>query len=73
MVPIIVMRISNIYKRKKRIKPSIKVRNNSTIISFKNNKERNREVEFQTKKISNGRWKEGMNGDGWLLKLFSLP
>ncbi len=55
MVPIIVMRISNIYKRKKRIKPSIKVRNNSTIISFKNNKERNREVEFQTKKISNGR------------------
>jgi hypothetical protein len=36
-------RISNIYKRK-RIKPSIKVRTNSTIISFKNNKERNREV-----------------------------
>jgi len=29
------MRISNIYKRKKKIKPSIKVRKNSTIISFK--------------------------------------
>jgi hypothetical protein len=51
--------------------PCIKVRKNS-IISSKNNKLRNREVECQTKEIpSNGKRKKDMDRDG-LLKLFSL-
>src|SRR4051794_6267204 len=46
------------YLQTKRIMPGIKVRKNS-IISTKNNKIRNREVECQTKEISsNGRRKE---------------
>src|SRR3954454_24086378 len=57
------------YLQTKRIMPGIKVRKNS-IISTKNNKIRNREVECQTKEISsNGRRKECMDRDG-LLKLF---
>jgi len=59
------------YLQKKRIMPCIKVRKNS-IISSKNNKLRNREVECQTKEIpSNGKRKKDMDRDG-LLKLFSL-
>jgi Transposase DDE domain len=56
---------------KKRIMPCIKVRKNS-IISSKNNKLKNREVECQTKVISsNGKRKKDMDRGG-LLKLFSL-
>jgi hypothetical protein len=57
------------YLHNKRIRPAIKVRKNS-IISFKNNNTRNREVKFQTKEIfSDGRRREIMENDG-LLKLF---
>ena len=58
------------YLQKNKIKPTIKVRKNS-IISFKNNKIRNREVEFQTRKISsNEKRKESMDDDGWLKPCF---
>ena len=57
------------YLQNKIIRPAIKVRKNS-IISFKNNNTRNREVKFQTKEIfSDGRRREIMENDG-LLKLF---
>jgi len=61
------------FLQKKKIKPTaVKVRKNS-IISFKNNKIRNREVKFQTKEISsNGRRKECMTIDGWLKLFFHL-
>ena len=60
------MRISNILKEK-RIRPIIKVKRNS-IISTKNNKIRNREVEFKQRIIINGKRKESMDNDGWLKK-----
>ena len=57
------MRISSNFKRKGN-QPGIKVRKNS-IISSKNNKVRNREVELQTKTISlNGKRREDMENDG---------
>ena len=63
MALMIVMRISNIFKRK-RFRPVIKVRKNS-IISFKNNKIRNREVEVQTKDLL--KWKKKRKyGQRWM-------
>jgi hypothetical protein len=60
------------YLQKNKIKPAIKVRNNS-IISSKNNKIRNKEKStFKQEIFSNGKRKESMGNDGWLKKLFSL-
>ena len=59
------MRISNIYKRK-RFKPTIKVRKNS-IVSLKNNRLRNREVESQTRDLL--KWKKKRRyGQRWIVE-----
>ena len=57
------MRISSIFKEK-RIQPGIKVRRNS-IISSKNNKVRNREVELQTEDSLKWKKKRGY-GKRWM-------
>ncbi len=59
------------YLQKKRIKPAIKVRNNS-IISPKNNKIRYREVKFQMRDFLKGKRKRNMDIDGWLKLFFHL-
>jgi Transposase DDE domain len=54
------------YLQKNKIKPAIKVRNNS-IISSKNNKIRNREVNFQTRDFL--KWKKKRKyGQRWMAK-----
>ena len=53
------------YLQKKKIKPAIKVRKNSTIVSLKNNKIRNREVKFQTRDLI--KWKKKRRyGQRWI-------
>ena len=53
------------YLQKKKIKPAIKVRKNSTIGSLKNNSLRNREVKFQTRDLI--KWKKKKRyGQRWI-------
>ena len=53
------------YLQKKKIKPAIKVRKNSTIVSLKNNSLRNREVKFQTRDLI--KWKKKRRyGQRWI-------
>ncbi len=58
------------YLKEKRIQPIIKVKRNS-IISSKNNKIRNEEVQLQTKDYHKWKKKENMDNDGWLKLFFS--
>ena len=53
------------YLQKKKILSAIKVRKNSTIVSLKNNKIRNREVKFQTRDLI--KWKKKRRyGQRWI-------
>ncbi len=55
------------YLKEKRIRPIIKVKRNS-IISFKKNKIRNREVQLQTKDYDEWKKKRKKYGQRWLKK-----